>query len=396
MRALFTVHPGLGHLHPMVPLARALEVAGHEVLFATAPSFAPLVTALGLQAVGMGLDWRIDDVERDFPEIGEREGPERSSWVMRHVFAGVDAQRLIPDALELAAQWRPDVIVRNVTSFGASIVAELLDIPDAVCSHGFRNTAEFFRTACGDVLAERRAEYGLDPDPDCTLLHRYLYFEFAPSIYQFSGIAPMQTAHGIRPPIFDRSADETIPLWLAELPDQPTVYVTLGTVFNRVPDVFEALLEGLADEPVNVIATIGRNRHVADFGPQPENVHVARYIPQSLLFGACDAVVTSAGFNTVMTALDAGLPLVLVPLGADQPLHAARCVDLGVGIEVGQPVQPEAVRDAVRTVLAEPSYRAAAQTLQAEIAALPPVERAVELLEQLAVTRAPLVATTAT
>jgi UDP:flavonoid glycosyltransferase YjiC (YdhE family) len=71
-------------------------------------------------------------------------------------------------------------------------------------------------------------------------------------------------------------------------------------------------------------------------------------------------------------------------MGADQPLNAARCQQLGLGC-VLDPVTATAadVRDAVAAVLAEPSYRAAAERLQEEFFVLPGPAGVVELLEGL-------------
>jgi UDP:flavonoid glycosyltransferase YjiC (YdhE family) len=54
----------------------------------------------------------------------------------------------------------------------------------------------------------------------------------------------------------DRAEGETLPAWVATLPDRPTVCATFGTVHNRVPEVFRAIIEGLRDEQVNLIATL--------------------------------------------------------------------------------------------------------------------------------------------
>ena len=179
---------------------------------------------------------------------------------------------------------------------------------------------------------------------------------------------------------------------LPELPDRPTVSATLGTVFNsRVPGLFQAILDGLRDEEVNLILTIGRDQDPAQFGPQPVNVHIERYIPQSQLFPHCDVVITHAGFSTVSEALAHGLPLVPIPLDADQPLNAERCAALGVAkvIEHDQRT-PGAIGSAVRTVLADPSYRGNAEQIREEIAQLPGPEHAAALLERLAVENQPL------
>lgn len=190
--------------------------------------------------------------------------------------------------------------------------------------------------------------------------------------------------------IFDRSGAETLPAWTANLPDWPTVYVTLGTLENRSPGIFPAIIAGLWDEPLNVIVTVGRDQVPADFGPQSSNVHIERYIPQSLLLPHCHLVVSHTGFNSVLGALAHGLPQVVIPLSADQPDHARRCVMLGVG-RVIQPneLSPVAVRKAVRAVLADPTYRKNATQLRDEMVALPGPEHGVALLERLAMERRP-------
>jgi UDP:flavonoid glycosyltransferase YjiC (YdhE family) len=92
-----------------------------------------------------------------------------------------------------------------------------------------------------------------------------------------------------------------------------------------------------------------------------------------------------------MGALSHGLPMVLIPVGADQPLNAARCEQLGVArVLDAVRATPDSVREATSEVLAEPTYRRNAERMRDEIAAMPSPERAVRLLERLAAERAPL------
>ena len=90
-------------------------------------------------------------------------------------------------------------------------------------------------------------------------------------------------------------------------------------------------------------------------------------------------------------ALNAGLPMVLIPIGADQPYNAACCAALGVGvvIEPGER-SAEAIRAAVRAVMDNRSYRQKAEQVRAEMAALPGPEHAVTLLERLTAEKQPL------
>ena len=113
-------------------------------------------------------------------------------------------------------------------------------------------------------------------------------------------------------------------------------------------------------------------------------MRIERYIPQTQVFPRCDIVICHAGSGSVMAALAHGLPLVLVPIGADQPLNARRCADLGLARVLDEETLDSSVaRAAVRGVLANRSYRQHAEKLRAEIEALPGPEQAVKYLERL-------------
>jgi len=172
-----------------------------------------------------------------------------------------------------------------------------------------------------------------------------------------------------------------LPGWFDTLGAVPTVYATLGTAYNRTPGVFAAILAGLRGEPIDLIATINHNQDPAAFGPQPARVHVERYLPQRLVIPRCAAVVTHGGSGTVRTALDHGVPLIIIPIAADQPENARRCVALGVGRSIPPEGRtPEAIRDAVRVVLRDDRYRRNAARLRDEFRTLPDLTHAVALL----------------
>ena len=146
------------------------------------------------------------------------------------------------------------------------------------------------------------------------------------------------------------------------------------------------MLYGLRQLPINIIVTVGRQIDPESFGPQPDNLRIERYIPQSVLLPHCDLVVNHGGSGSVIGALAHGLPVVVIPLGADQSLNAGRCEQLGVGVALNAVrATPESVGDAVAAVLLAPSYRTAAERIRGEIAGLPGPDAAVPLLEQLVI-----------
>lgn len=382
MRILFTFAGGRGHLDPLVPIARAAGAAGHTVAFTGRPWMVPEVQAAGFTAFATGSDVGGKPTGR----VPLRElDAEREARDFREGFARRIARERATAVLALCAEWRPDLLVCEDTDFGSVIAAERLELPYAtvvvIAAGSFVGKA-----LIAEPLNELRAEHGLPPDPDLAMLSRYLVLSPVPPSYRDPAFPLPATAHAIRPLAREFAADEAAPPWLADLPDAPTVYFTLGTVFNTESgDLFSRVLTGLRDLPINLIVTLGRHIDPAEFGPQPANVHIERYVAQSLVLRHCNAVVSHGGSGSVIGALAYGRPMVLIPMGADQPLNAARCAELGVArVLDAVKATSENAREAVSTVLAEPTYRQAAERMRDEIAALPEPAHAVKLLEQLA------------
>jgi UDP:flavonoid glycosyltransferase YjiC (YdhE family) len=389
---------GLGHFHPLVPAAQALRAAGHGVCFATALSLHSRVEASGFSALAAGFDRARNGEDPRYLRLQAElealpaDGPARTLFRIHRLFAGLYAERMISDLLAIVAEWRPDLIVREAAEFGACVAAEVVGIPHASVRSNTMLSADSARELVAVEMASLRSLYQLPPDPDDEMLFRFLHLGFEPPGFGDPDRAPAPTSHLLRPVPFSSSGDEALPDWIENLSDRPVVYATLGTVFNsRTPGLFETILDGLQDEPIDLILTIGRDRDPAELGHRPGNVHIERYIPQNLLLPHCDLVLNHAGFSTVAAALSHGLPIVAVPIDADQPVNAQRCVALGAAetIEPGQRT-PDAIRHATLTVLRDPSYRRNAERVRDQIAELPGPEHAATLLARLASERQPI------
>jgi UDP:flavonoid glycosyltransferase YjiC (YdhE family) len=392
MRALLTVQPSVGHLHPLVPVAGALAEAGHDVAVCSGASFRQEVEAFGLTHIDAGLDWLMSDQSTwdAFPPMPPP-GPEFAQFAVT-TLADITTRRMVPDLLAIAREWRPDLIVREGMEYGGCLAAERLDLPHAsVAGNAYAavDSPEILyfpgnRLMVAESLGRHREELGLPADPDTLMPFRHLHLSFTPPAWDGASAPRPPNIRFLRhtstvPP------GAALPAWVERLPPQPTVLASLGTVFNKTPGVLEAIVTALAGESVNLIVAIGRDEDPGRFGPQPDHVRLEPYVVQPLLLAHCDAFVTHGGFNSVKEALRAGVPMVVVPISADQPYSAERCAGLGVGRAVGPGDRtPEAIRDAVRRVLDEPSYRASARAFQAEMAALPGPEQLVGLLEALA------------
>jgi len=168
-------------------------------------------------------------------------------------------------------------------------------------------------------------------------------------------------------------------------PDEgPLVYLTLGTVQNRAP-VLRPAIEALSALPLRVLATVGPDGDPDALGPQPPNVTIERWVPQSAVLEHCDVVASHAGSGTFLGALAAGLPQLCLPQAADQFRNSTAGARRGVAIALGPEIATgEAVASAVMHLLTEPSYRGGAEEVAAEIAAMPSPADVVERLSELA------------
>jgi UDP:flavonoid glycosyltransferase YjiC (YdhE family) len=391
MRVLFTTQPTLGHWHPLVPLAKALESAGHEIVFVSEPGFCPVIEAKGFRCFRAGADLGDEEMRQLRARIAGPDGQLPPLSMLTYVFAGIRAERTLPDMMNIMGDWRPDVVVRDNLEFTGCIAAELAGIPHAT----FQVTApwpEWLQTLEAPFIRLCESVGLSPPEKPADMLYRYLMLFPRPHSLWNAELRVPPTRHAFRYTGFNRSGEEALPGWFAELGRRPLVYATLGTVFNRLTDILAAILEGLRYEQVNLILTVGRNRDPQEFAEQPPHIRIERYIPQSLLLPYCDLVISHGGSGTIMDALEHGLPMVIIPIDADQPENARRCADVDVA-SVIEPDRrtPEAIRGAAREVLGNPRYKQAAQRLRGEIDELPGLQYPVALLERLATERTPLI-----
>jgi len=399
LKVLFASNPGAGHVNPLYPLAEILRRRGDDVKFAVAADFCPSVRQRGHNAEPAGLNWLLADTGATFPERRDMPLHQQSTWFLTDVFADAAAHDMVPDLLRICDRWRPDVIVRNDFEFGSCIAAELTGIPQATFGVSPFMPASTLEPLIGDQLAYLRSAHGLAPFPALDMLYPFLYLTIAPPGFQ-AAVCPV--IHALRTAPVEEPGPG-LPDWIMSLPDRPTVYVSLGTIFNRLPGLLSAIVGTLRAEPVNLIVTIGENEDVDTFGEQPENVHVERYIPQELLLPHCDLFVTTGSLATTMAAVRHGVPLLVVPISGDDRINARRVAAQGFGLvlslpgpfEVGLPeaaldFAPANVLAATWELLSSATHRAAVARLRDEVEALPALDRGADLLACLAAERRPL------
>lgn len=386
MRVLITTQPADGHLNPMLGLSAALREAGHEVLFATSASFVPRIEGRGESAVAVGRDW----LESGGPtEPADLEvDPTGFKDIFERLFLRGVASEMAGDLVELIGEFRPDVLVRESVEFAGSAAAERCGVPFATFDFAFPFDFETMVTsgALEDAteLDLLRGRLGLSAagDPDWFLGD--LLITTLPDSYR--GGAPVREPNVlIRPHVVGVVDDASVPDWIEQL--DGAVYVSLGTVFPRyLPGVLNIAAEGAAAVGRATVVTYGASADPAALDlPDADHVHVSEYVPQGPVLDRCEVAVTHGGTGTTLGALARGVPVVVIPLGADQHAHAGAIQRLGAGLVLDhRELTPRAVSEAVSAVIDGSSYRSAAADLARDLAAVPGPEDAVAALERLA------------
>jgi UDP:flavonoid glycosyltransferase YjiC (YdhE family) len=123
----------------------------------------------------------------------------------------------------------------------------------------------------------------------------------------------------------------------------------------------------------------------------PANARVEPFISFPQLMPHVDMMITNGGYGGVQFALAHGVPLVVAGASEEKPEIAARVAWSGAGINLrtGTPT-PEQIRAAVRKVMLDQSYRQSAEHIRAEYRRHDAPAEAAALLEQLALTRRPV------
>ena len=389
MRVLITSVSAYGHLQPLLPLAKALAEARHEVAIAIGPELRPRAEAAGFTAfdAGISISEGFERLAALFPDQPyNRLAPsEILGWYLPHLFGEVLTPAMLGDLELLVQSWRPDVVLHETWEFAGPIAAASAGIPSICQTLGLRIDDRILDSVAAAVapLWEQR---GLEPDPTAGLYRSLCLDTMPPSFQRYESAKSRDVIRALRPIAEPPVPGELLPQWIEHRRNVPLVYMTLGTNNGTNSDVsmFRSVIDGLDDLDVDVLITIGFGKDPSTIGPLASNVHVENYVPQSLLLPHCSAVICHGGPGTILNSLTQGLPLLILPQGADQYVMGERILAAGVGLRlVPEDVNPSSVRANVLALLEESSYRAGAHRLKREIAAMPGPEEAVLLIEEI-------------
>jgi UDP:flavonoid glycosyltransferase YjiC (YdhE family) len=375
VRALFVAAPMVGHVLPMMALAHALTDAGHEVVVATAADGVEAARRAGMPArdVAPGLNMsRIGLgalLRHPGPVVRMVRGDEGTDGVGA-LFAAVNG-RMADGVRDLAEAWRPDLVLHEGLMPIGALAAARQRVSSVLVDALVYDGGALFRAVTGRLGAVVR-RYGLGaaaepavavtvPPPSLvgTRVGRPMRFVPAPAP---AGTAP----HGL--------GRTTVPM------PRPTVVVTRSTVADPRRDRMMTTVAAAADGADVDVVLVRPDKWVTR-RPLPGNVRTADWLPFADVFPHVAGVVHHGGSGTLLTALAAGVPQLVVPGPGDRALHARLLTERGAGLAV--PLDRLTTATLERLV-SDGALATAAREVAEEIAAMPHPADLVDVLAALA------------
>jgi UDP:flavonoid glycosyltransferase YjiC (YdhE family) len=402
MRILFVATPVAGHTLPLVPLAWAARVAGHDILFATGGEAMPLVVHAGLAAIEVVKTANLTSevmeylTERYTPRAGELIAlpppsldntnilvkPEE--WSSSHtvheefkvelchplaLFFGNIGERAIDPIVRIARAWGAQALIYEPCMVVGLVAARAVGIP-AFC-HGF-GVFHPWAIPAMPAMSKSRKRYGLTD----TVWEPVVNIDVCPESIRSNCL---NSGWPMRYTPYNNEA--VLPAWLIESRSRrPRVCVTMGTTVPIVGSMgpLDIIIDALSRCDVDVIV-LGAEGTIEK--PLPGNIRSPGWLPLNAVLPTCSAIIHHGGAGTTFTALVAGVPQLVLPQFADQPLNAAAVAFRGVGIYLLEnETDAASVRDRLFRLLNDSAISQAATEVREEIAAMPSPSEIVDRL----------------
>lgn len=359
-RVLFINGGSEGHVNPTIGVVQELISRGEEVVYFTIEAFRNRIEKTGATVRTFDGDQFI----RAFISGGRTYLLERINGLLR------TADIMIPSVLEQIEGEHFDYIIHD-SMFGCGrLLAQILHLPAISSCTSFAQTKEAF----DEMLSENIPADVVDEYQNLTARVKAKYNVEIRSPYEvFCNPAPLTIVYTTRefqpfgdtfdhsykfvgPSISSRSTQENFDF--TAMKGKSLLYISLGTVFNQAIDFYTLCFEAFGNSDHTVVMSIGERTPIAELGEIPPNFMVKKYVPQTEVLKHTKVFITHGGMNSTHEGLYYGVPLVVLPQSADQPMIAGQVANIGAGITLRiQGLTADQLREAVERVLKDPTFQ---------------------------------------
>ncbi|QCJ40852.1 glycosyl transferase family 1 [Bacillus sp. S3] len=369
-RVLFINGGSEGHVNPTIGVVQELVSRGEEVVYFTIEDFRERMENAGATV----RTFDVQEFLKAFLSGGRNNMLERINGLLR------TADIMVPSVLENIKGEPFDYIIHDSMLGCGRLLAQILKLPAVnSCTSFAQSKSSFdnmFKQLSKNIPAETFDEY-----IKLTAIVKGKYGAEIHSPYEvFCNPAPLtivyttrelqpfeeeydQTYKFVGPSITSRKTHESFDF--TSIKEKSPIYISLGTVFNQAIDFYKLCFEAFGDTEHTVVMSIGEKVHQSDLGKIPENFIVKNYVPQTELLKCTKLFITHGGMNSVHEGLYYGVPLIVIPQSADQPVIAGQVAKINAGIPLQmQGLTANQLRESADQVLNQPSFHQAAARMK--------------------------------
>lgn len=429
MKVLFTCLPSYGQFTSLVPIAKALQLRGVEVTFATSEIFRQHISDEGFVFYPAGLDYDESDIECTLPEILHVPCHHRADFLDREIRMNCAASKMFNDLGPIVGQF--DIVVYECQELGGALAAEKAKIPSVRVNANVSLERGIDKIINGNTYASLRKNCGLEPDPSLSAIGRYLDVHLLPEKMKFVnaltsdlqkeslvskifGIRGGSRARAVNMYVASyalklfkqqilqtqtegkrinvsvwkektAAVEKNVPTWIQSMPkDRKTIYFTMGSLFGQnAADVYKKAINALSNHDVNLVISTGKGFDISSLGVTPSNVYVKEFIAPELVLPHADICVSNGGFATCSTALAFGVPQIMFPQNSNEAILTKTFMKEGVCVPLPHQIEQidgngmivcckekiteKHISDLVEKVLNYPSYAHSARNMAQKV-----------------------------
>jgi zeaxanthin glucosyltransferase len=403
--------PVPGHIHPFAALGRALRQRGHRVTVFHMADLEAKISAEGLDFCVIG---RGDHPPGHLPQSLQALGRLKGLAALRFTVEALKRTSIMfcREGPEAVREAKVDVLLVDQMEPAGGAIADRLGLPFLTICNALainqdssipppfagwsysnslwaraRNWAgyQMWRRMIGPVYAavdEYRRQWGLPIHASVDAgFSRVAQISQQPPAFDYPRRGLPATFHYVGPLRFPGT--QTIPFPWERLDGRPLIYASLGTLQNRTLELFRYIAEACEGLPAQLLISHGRGLSEEEVATLPGSPLVVPYAPQLEILAKARLTITHAGLNTVLDSLSHGVPMVAIPLTAEQPGIAARVAWTGAGTVIPRPrFTASLLRRSVQAILGSTAAYDAARRVAESIRQAGGVERAVKIIEE--------------